>query len=88
VTETDLIRFVDAQAQVYSQVVEELTDGQRIIWARMPLLSRRISGGGHTANSGFKNGSSFIIAVTAPKHADACLSCLAASSESAAGRLP
>src|SRR5262249_11703460 len=29
VTEIDLIRFVDTQAQVYSQVVEELTDGHK-----------------------------------------------------------
>ena len=29
-TEADLIRFVDAQAQVYRQVVEELTDGRKI----------------------------------------------------------
>jgi len=29
VTEADLIHFVNAQAQVYHQVVEELTDGRK-----------------------------------------------------------
>ena len=28
-TEADLIHFVDAQAKVYGQVVEELTDGRK-----------------------------------------------------------
>lgn len=42
VTETDLIRFVDAQAQVYRQVVEELTDGHKQthwMWFIFPQLS-------------------------------------------------
>ena len=41
-TETDLIRFVDAQAQVYRQVVEELTDGRKQthwMWFIFPQLS-------------------------------------------------
>jgi uncharacterized protein (DUF1810 family) len=48
VTETDLIRFVDAQAQVYPQVVEELTDGRKQthwMWFIFPQLS----GLGHSA---------------------------------------
>ncbi|MGA8821400.1 MAG: DUF1810 family protein, partial [Pseudolabrys sp.] len=28
-TEADLVRFVDAQAQVYRQVVDELIDGRK-----------------------------------------------------------
>jgi uncharacterized protein (DUF1810 family) len=48
VTETDLIRFVDAQAQVYSQVVEELTDGhKRTHW--MWFIFPQLSGLGHSA---------------------------------------
>src|SRR5262245_655465 len=42
VTESDLIRFVDAQAQIYSQVVEELTDGHKRthwMWFIFPQLS-------------------------------------------------
>ena len=48
-TEIDLIRFVDAQAQVYSQVVEELTDEHKrthwMLWFVLPQLS----GLGHSA---------------------------------------
>ena len=47
-TEADLIRFVDAQAQVYRQVVEELTDGRKQthwMWFIFPQLS----GLGHSA---------------------------------------
>ncbi len=47
-TETDLIRFVDAQAQVYRRVVEELTDGRKQthwMWFIFPQLS----GLGHSA---------------------------------------
>src|SRR5262245_19167531 len=48
VTETDLIRFVDAQAQIYSQVVEELTDGHnRTHW--MWFIFPQLSGLGHSA---------------------------------------
>jgi uncharacterized protein (DUF1810 family) len=48
VTEADLIHFVNAQAQVYRQVVEELTDGHKRthwIWFIFPQLS----GLGHSA---------------------------------------
>ena len=41
-TEADLIRFVDAQAQVYRRVVEELTDGRKQthwMWFIFPQLS-------------------------------------------------
>ena len=41
-TEADLIRFVNAQARVYSQVVEELTDGRKRthwIWFIFPQLA-------------------------------------------------
>ncbi len=47
-TEADLIRFVDAQAQVYPQVIEELTKGHKRthwIWFIFPQLS----GLGHSA---------------------------------------
>ena len=47
-TEADLIRFVDAQTQVYRQVVEELTDGRKQthwMWFIFPQLS----GLGHSA---------------------------------------
>ena len=47
-TEADLIRFVVAQAQVYHQVVEELTDGRKQthwMWFIFPQLS----GLGHSA---------------------------------------
>jgi uncharacterized protein (DUF1810 family) len=48
VTEADLIRFVDAQAQVYRQVVEELTDGRkRTHW--MWFIFPQLSGLGHSA---------------------------------------
>ena len=47
-TETDLIRFVDAQAQVYSQVVAELTDGhKRTHW--MWFIFPQLSSLGHSA---------------------------------------
>jgi uncharacterized protein (DUF1810 family) len=47
VTEADLIRFVDAQAQVYRQVVEELTDGRkRTHW--MWFIFPQLSGLGHS----------------------------------------
>jgi len=42
VTESDLIRFMDAQTQVYHQVVEELTDGRKRthwMWFIFPQLS-------------------------------------------------
>jgi uncharacterized protein (DUF1810 family) len=48
VTEADLIHFVNAQAQVYRQVVEELTDGHKQthwMWFIFPQLS----GLGHSA---------------------------------------
>jgi uncharacterized protein (DUF1810 family) len=48
VTQVGLIRFVDAQAQVYHQVVEELTDGRKQthwMWFIFPQLS----GLGHSA---------------------------------------
>ena len=41
-TEADLIHFVNAQAQVYRQVVEELTDGRKRthwMWFVFPQLS-------------------------------------------------
>ena len=47
-TEADFIRFVDAQAQVYHQVVEELMDGRKQthwMWFIFPQLS----GLGHSA---------------------------------------
>jgi uncharacterized protein (DUF1810 family) len=48
VTEADLIQFVDAQAQVYRQVVEELADGRkRTHW--MWFIFPQLSGLGHTA---------------------------------------
>jgi len=47
-TEADLTRFVDAQAQVYRQVVEELTDGhKRTHW--MWFIFPQLSGLGHSA---------------------------------------
>ena len=49
-TDADLIRFLSAQAQAYSQVVEELTDGRKRshwIWFVFPQLS----GFGHSAMS-------------------------------------
>ena len=47
-TEADLIRFVDAQAQVYRQVVEDLTDGRkRTHW--MWFIFPQLSGLGHSA---------------------------------------
>jgi uncharacterized protein (DUF1810 family) len=48
VTEADLIRFVDAQAQVYRQVVEELSHGRkRTHW--MWFIFPQLSGLGHSA---------------------------------------
>ena len=47
-TEPDLIRFVNAQAQVYSRVIEELTAGRKRthwIWFIFPQLA----GLGHSA---------------------------------------
>ena len=41
-TEADLIHFVDAQAKVYRQVVDELTDGRKQthwMWFVFPQLS-------------------------------------------------
>lgn len=41
-TQADLVRFVDAQAQVYSQVVDELTDGRKRthwMWFIFPQLT-------------------------------------------------
>jgi uncharacterized protein (DUF1810 family) len=41
VTEPDLIRFIDAQAQVYTRVTEELTEGRKRthwIWFVFPQL--------------------------------------------------
>jgi uncharacterized protein (DUF1810 family) len=47
VTETDLIHFVNAQAQVYHHVVEELTDGcKRTHW--MWFIFPQLSGLGHS----------------------------------------
>jgi uncharacterized protein (DUF1810 family) len=48
VTEADLIRFVNAQAEVYSQVIEELTDGcKRTHW--MWFIFPQLAGLGHSA---------------------------------------
>ena len=47
-TKPDLIRFVNAQAQVYSQVIDELTAGRKRthwIWFIFPQLA----GLGHSA---------------------------------------
>ncbi len=47
-TEADLIRFVNAQAEVYSQVIEELTDGcKRTHW--MWFIFPQLTGLGHSA---------------------------------------
>ena len=47
-TEADLIHFVNAQAPVYSQVVEELADGRkRTHW--MWFIFPQLSGLGHSA---------------------------------------
>ncbi len=48
--EPDLIPFVNAQAQVYSRVIEELTDGRKRthwIWSIFPQLA----GLGHSATA-------------------------------------
>jgi len=48
VTETDLIRFVTAQAEVYSQVIDELADGyKRTHW--MWFIFPQLTGLGHSA---------------------------------------
>jgi len=48
VTEADLIHFVNAQAQVYRQVIEELTNGcKRTHW--MWFIFPQLSGLGHSA---------------------------------------
>ena len=48
VTEDDLVRFVEAQAGVYSQVVEELTNGyKRTHW--MWFIFPQLMGLGHSA---------------------------------------
>jgi uncharacterized protein (DUF1810 family) len=48
VTEADLIRFVNAEAQVYRQVVEELTGGcKRSHW--MWFIFPQLSGLGHSS---------------------------------------
>jgi len=48
VTEADLLRFVDAQAPVYSQVIEELTAGcKRTHW--MWFIFPQLRGLGHSA---------------------------------------
>jgi uncharacterized protein (DUF1810 family) len=47
-TEPDLIRFLDAQAPIYSRVVEELTDGRkRTHW--MWFIFPQVAGLGRTA---------------------------------------
>jgi len=47
VTEADLIRFVNAQAEVYSQVIEELTGGcKRTHW--MWFIFPQLAGLGHS----------------------------------------
>ncbi len=47
-TETDLIRFVNAQAEIYSQVIEELNDGfKRTHW--MWFIFPQLTGLGHSA---------------------------------------
>ena len=51
-TEADLIRFMDAQAQVYRQVVEELTDGhKRTHW--MWFIFPQIDGLGYSSTAKF-----------------------------------
>ena len=47
-TDPDLVRFVDAQASVYEQVVEELTEGhKRTHW--MWFIFPQLAGLGHSA---------------------------------------
>ncbi len=47
-TEPDLIQFVNAQAQVYGQVIDELTDGRkRTHW--MWFIFPQLTGLGHSA---------------------------------------
>jgi uncharacterized protein (DUF1810 family) len=48
VTATDLIRFANAQAEVYNRVIEELTDGRkRTHW--MWFIFPQLTGLGHSA---------------------------------------
>jgi uncharacterized protein (DUF1810 family) len=48
VTDADLIRFVNAQADVYGQVIEELTDGcKRTHW--MWFIFPQLAGLGHSS---------------------------------------
>jgi uncharacterized protein (DUF1810 family) len=48
VTDPDLVHFVDAQAQVYGRVIEELTDGRkRTHW--MWFIFPQLTGLGHSA---------------------------------------
>ena len=47
-TDPDLVQFVDAQAQVYGRVIEELTDGcKRTHW--MWFIFPQLTGLGHSA---------------------------------------
>jgi uncharacterized protein (DUF1810 family) len=47
-TDADLLRFVNAQAEVYSQVIEELADGsKRTHW--MWFIFPQLTGLGHSA---------------------------------------
>lgn len=49
-TEADLVRFVDAQAQVYRQVVDELIDGRkRTHW--MWFIFPQLTGLGHSVTA-------------------------------------
>jgi len=48
VTDPDLVQFVDAQAEVYGRVIEELTDGRkRTHW--MWFIFPQLTGLGHSA---------------------------------------
>jgi uncharacterized protein (DUF1810 family) len=63
VTEADLIHFVNAQAQVYRQVVEELTDGHKRthwMWFIFPQLSEL----GHSAMARRQGATSFLIVLS------------------------
>ena len=47
-TDPDLVHFVDAQAQIYGRVIEELTDGRkRTHW--MWFIFPQLTGLGHSA---------------------------------------
>jgi len=42
-TDADLIRFLDAQDQIYAQVVEELTNGRKLthwMWFIFPQVAK------------------------------------------------